>query len=187
MNFKCTLGCLILLVISSENQADSYINPYIYLERIKIVLDAFQADCGHYPNQQVGLTALLQFDDPCWQGPYIRQRSLKGYRGRPIKYAVHIEQGQPRVQLSTYGEDRWWGTADDIRLSDDIGTRRLKFGKVIDKLVFRKQVAMLLTVLGFYIAVNILIYCLVRLCQFLFRLIKSLVATSPTSPRKSCD
>lgn len=119
--------------------SDTYISPYIYLDKVKQALDEYKNDCSRYPSQNEGLLKLVLSDEPCWNGPYIRIRSLLGYVGRPIKYKVDDETKLNSIELSTYGEDLLWNTADDILLSDDPKKRKFKFDKIIKKLQFRKQ------------------------------------------------
>lgn len=141
-----------------DSVADNYISPYIYLDRIKEGIEAFKKDCSRYPNQYEGLIILVVSDMQCWKGPYINQRLLLGYMDRPIKYEFNKENDSIIFQLSTYGEDLKWNTADDIRLSDDQEIRQYKFGNVIKKLKFRKQIKITLKPLVLFMILALIIY-----------------------------
>ena len=68
----------------------------IDISNLGTALDQFNLDCGGYPTQEQGLSALVQQPAglACWQGPYIKQRSVpKDPWGHPYHYRIPGQNG----------------------------------------------------------------------------------------------
>ena len=69
-------------------------------------LDTFRLDVGRYPNNQEGLSALLQRPSGVdrWDGPYLKTNIPPDPWSRPYNYRSPGEGGQPYL-IWTYGAD----------------------------------------------------------------------------------
>jgi len=91
------------------------------IENASLALTTYYLDCGTYPTEQQGLSALSDkpTTDPVsdqWDGPYLSRPILQDPWGREYIYRVPGEQGQPFGILS-YGSDGLEGgegEAEDI-------------------------------------------------------------------------
>jgi general secretion pathway protein G len=78
---------------------------------LRIALERYRADCGHYPTAREGLRALVRNPDRIgWKGPYITLLKPDPW-GTEYLYARHADG---RMDLRSAGPDRTGGTADDI-------------------------------------------------------------------------
>ena len=68
----------------------------IDISNLETALDQFNLDCGKYPTQEEGLSALVKQPAglACWQGPYIKQRAVpKDPWGHPYHYRIPGQHG----------------------------------------------------------------------------------------------
>ena len=75
------------------------------IDALEKSLDQYRLDTGHYPNQQQGLTALVNrpSDEPKWDGPYLR----KGLPPDPWgnAYLFKIPGDKAEFEISSFGKD----------------------------------------------------------------------------------
>ncbi|HSR72824.1 MAG TPA: type II secretion system major pseudopilin GspG [Kiloniellales bacterium] len=78
----------------------------IQIERLSNVLDLYRLEVGRYPDEQMGLDALIERppDVETWNGPYLRNAdSLTDPWGRPYIYRYPGEHGE--FDLYSLGAD----------------------------------------------------------------------------------
>jgi general secretion pathway protein G len=78
----------------------------IDISNLGTALDQFNLDCGKYPTQEQGLSALVKqpAGEACWQGPYIKQRAVpKDPWGHPYHYRIPGQDGT--YDLFSFGGD----------------------------------------------------------------------------------
>lgn len=78
----------------------------IQIERLSNVLDLYRLEVGRYPDEQMGLDALMERppDVETWNGPYLRNAdSLTDPWGRPYIYRYPGEHGE--FDLYSLGAD----------------------------------------------------------------------------------
>ena len=75
------------------------------LDALEKALDQYRLDTGHYPNTEIGLTALVQrpANEPKWAGPYLRKDVPLDPWGKPYVYKAPGEKGD--FDLLSYGKD----------------------------------------------------------------------------------
>ena len=75
------------------------------LDALEKALDQYRLDTGHYPNTELGLTALVQrpANEPKWAGPYLRKDVPLDPWGKPYVYKAPGEKGD--FDLLSYGKD----------------------------------------------------------------------------------
>jgi type II secretion system protein G len=89
-----------------------------HMKQIQLALEAYAKDCGTFPTEEQGLTALIVNPGIAkWAGPYneLQVKSLSDSWGNPIQYQIH----KNGITLWSYGADGKDGTKDDIRLTMD--------------------------------------------------------------------
>lgn len=87
----------------------------LQIENLGMALDAFEFDCGRYPNAQEGLEALRQVPPQVsnWKGPYLKKAVPIDPWGNAYVYmapGVHNKD----FDLYSYGPDQHEGGGDDI-------------------------------------------------------------------------
>jgi general secretion pathway protein G len=87
----------------------------LQVENLAMALDAFEFDCGRYPNSQEGLEALRQAPPqaPNWNGPYLK----KAVPADPWNNSyVYVSPGSRNgdFDLYSYGPDGREGGGDDV-------------------------------------------------------------------------
>ena len=75
------------------------------LDALEKALDQYRLDIGNYPNNELGLKALVErpADQPKWAGPYLRKSVPLDPWGKPYVYKVPGEKGD--FDLVSYGKD----------------------------------------------------------------------------------
>jgi general secretion pathway protein G len=79
-------------------------------------LDAFEVDCGRYPTEQEGLTALYQApsDVKNWHGPYVKEGVAKDPWGQAYVYRLPGRNNTASFDLLSPGPNGQEGDGDDI-------------------------------------------------------------------------
>lgn len=75
------------------------------IDALEKALDQYRLDIGSYPNNELGLKALVErpADQPKWAGPYLRKAVPLDPWGKPYVYKVPGEKGD--FDLVSYGKD----------------------------------------------------------------------------------
>jgi len=75
------------------------------IDALEKALDQYRLDTGHYPNTELGLSALVQrpATEPKWAGPYLRKEVPLDPWGKPYVYRMPGEKGD--FDLLSYGKD----------------------------------------------------------------------------------
>ena len=75
------------------------------IDALEKALDQYRLDIGNYPNNELGLKALVErpADQPKWAGPYLRKAVPLDPWGKPYVYKVPGEKGD--FDLVSYGRD----------------------------------------------------------------------------------
>jgi len=75
------------------------------LDALEKALDQYRLDVGRYPDQELGLKALVTkpANEPKWAGPYLRKDIPLDPWGRPYVYKFPGEKGE--FDLLSYGKD----------------------------------------------------------------------------------
>jgi general secretion pathway protein G len=75
------------------------------IDALEKALDQYRLDIGSYPNNELGLKALVErpADQPKWAGPYLRKTVPLDPWGKPYVYKVPGEKGD--FDLVSYGKD----------------------------------------------------------------------------------
>lgn len=89
------------------------------IDALEKALDAYRLDAGGYPNNELGLNALVQRppNEPRWNGPYLRKNVPLDPWGRPYLYKIPGEKGE--YDLVSYGKDgQPGGTGENADLTN---------------------------------------------------------------------
>jgi len=89
------------------------------LDALEKALDQYRLDVGRYPDNELGLKALVQkpANEPKWSGPYLRKDVPLDPWGKPYIYKIPGEKGE--FDLLTYGKDgQPGGTGENADLSN---------------------------------------------------------------------
>jgi len=89
------------------------------LDALEKALDQYRLDVGRYPDNELGLKALVQkpTNEPKWSGPYLRKDVPLDPWGKPYIYKIPGEKGE--FDLLTYGKDgQPGGTGENADLSN---------------------------------------------------------------------
>ena len=83
------------------------------IDALEKALDQYRLDIGSYPNNELGLKALVErpADQPKWAGPYLRKAVPPDPWGKPYIYKVPGEKGD--FDLVSYGKDGQPGGAGE--------------------------------------------------------------------------
>ena len=83
------------------------------IDALEKALDQYRLDIGSYPNNELGLKALVErpADQPKWGGPYLRKDVPLDPWGKPYIYKVPGEKGD--FDLVSYGKDGQAGGAGE--------------------------------------------------------------------------
>jgi len=83
------------------------------IDALEKALDQYRLDIGSYPNNELGLKALVErpADQPKWAGPYLRKDVPLDPWGKPYIYKVPGEKGD--FDLVSYGKDGQAGGAGE--------------------------------------------------------------------------
>jgi general secretion pathway protein G len=75
------------------------------IDALEKALDQYRLDIGSYPNNELGLKALVErpADQQKWAGPYLRKAVPLDPWGKPYVYKVPGEKGD--FDLVSYGKD----------------------------------------------------------------------------------
>ena len=75
------------------------------LDALEKALDQYRLDVGRYPDNELGLKALVQkpANEPKWSGPYLRKDVPLDPWGKPYIYKIPGEKGE--FDLLTYGKE----------------------------------------------------------------------------------
>jgi general secretion pathway protein G len=75
------------------------------LDALEKALDQYRLDVGRYPDNELGLNALVQkpTNEPKWAGPYLRKGVPLDPWGKPYLYKIPGEKGE--FDLLSYGKD----------------------------------------------------------------------------------
>jgi general secretion pathway protein G len=75
------------------------------LDALEKALDQYRLDTGRYPDNELGLSALVQkpATEPKWAGPYLRKGVPLDPWGKPYIYKIPGEKGE--FDLLSYGKD----------------------------------------------------------------------------------
>lgn len=111
---------LYLLPIVLSRTATSTRRTPADLAALSNAIDQFRLDCGRYPKQSEGFSAL--YDKPVdakgWNGPYLKMRMPPDVWGFPYHYRCPSPTGRG-YQVLSYGADgRPGGTGDDADISN---------------------------------------------------------------------
>jgi general secretion pathway protein G len=73
------------------------------IDALEKALDQYRLDIGSYPNNELGLKALVErpADQPKWAGPYLRKAVPLDPWGKPYVYKVPGEKGD--FDLGSHG------------------------------------------------------------------------------------
>lgn len=79
------------------------------IDALETALDIYRLDMGYYPNQELGLQALIEPPEntPRWHGPYLEKSIPLDPWGQPYNYRIPGERGE--YDLFSYGKDRQLG------------------------------------------------------------------------------
>jgi general secretion pathway protein G len=81
---------------------------------LSVALDLFEQDCGRYPTDSEGLSALEENPNVAgWKGPYLKTKLKPDPWGNPYTYSVDPENSG-RYLLRSSGPDGQVGNDDDI-------------------------------------------------------------------------
>jgi general secretion pathway protein G len=89
------------------------------LDALEKALDQYRLDIGRYPDNELGLNALVQkpTNEPKWAGPYLRKGVPLDPWGKPYLYKIPGEKGE--FDLLSYGKDgQPGGTGENADLSN---------------------------------------------------------------------
>jgi len=89
------------------------------IDALEKALDQYRLDTGRYPNNELGLKALVErpASEPKWSGPYLRKDVPPDPWGRPYVYKVPGEKGE--FDLLSYGKDgQPGGTGENADLTN---------------------------------------------------------------------
>lgn len=91
------------------------------IDALEKALDQYRLDVGHYPNNELGLKALVErpANEPKWAGPYLRKAVPLDPWGKPYVYKMPGEKGGD-FDLLSYGKDGQPGGAGE---ATDISNR----------------------------------------------------------------
>ena len=83
------------------------------LDALEKALDQYRLDIGRYPDNELGLKALVTkpTSEPKWAGPYLRKDVPLDPWGKPYVYKIPGEKGE--FDLLTYGKDGQPGGAGE--------------------------------------------------------------------------
>lgn len=83
------------------------------INALKKALDVYRLDTGHYPDNQVGLGALMTAptNETKWQGPYLQKTIPNDPWDHPYIYRIPSEKGE--FDLISLGADGKQGGTDD--------------------------------------------------------------------------
>jgi general secretion pathway protein G len=83
------------------------------IDALEKALDQYRLDIGRYPDNELGLNALLQrpASEPKWNGPYLRKALPLDPWGKPYIYRMPGEKGE--FDLISYGKDGQPGGAGE--------------------------------------------------------------------------
>lgn len=81
---------------------------------LSLALDLFEHDCGRYPSNDEGLSALVVNPEVSgWKGPYVKGQLSRDPWGNHYSYGLHSEDSR-RYIISSAGPDGQAGTGDDL-------------------------------------------------------------------------
>ena len=89
------------------------------IDALEKALDQYRLDTGHYPNNELGLKALVQrpANEPKWAGPYLRKEVPNDPWGKPYVYKMPGEKHD--FDLLSLGKDgQPGGTGEGADLSN---------------------------------------------------------------------
>ncbi len=112
------LGILVSIVIprltgrSKEARVQA---ARLQIENLSMALDAYEFDCGHYPNSQDGLEALREAPPTAanWKGPYLKKTVPTDPWSNPYVYRSPGSHNKD-FDLLSLGPDQREGGSDDI-------------------------------------------------------------------------
>lgn len=85
------------------------------IDALETALDIYRLDMGSYPDQDLGLKALVQQpeNNPKWKGPYLEKTIPLDPWGQPYNYRMPGEGRE--YDLFSYGKDRkLGGTGENV-------------------------------------------------------------------------
>ena len=84
------------------------------IDALEKALDQYRLDVGHYPNNELGLKALVErpANEPKWAGPYLRKAVPLDPWGKPYVYKMPGEKGGD-FDLVSFGKDGQPGGAGE--------------------------------------------------------------------------
>ena len=114
-----TALCLAVLVagcatLPSGGRPEAQVNATrATVAALSVAIDLFEVDCGRYPTEAEGLSALVQNPGvDGWQGPYVRGENVfVDPWGTALKLTTHPGKS---YRVFSAGPDRVFGSADDI-------------------------------------------------------------------------
>lgn len=81
---------------------------------LSLALDLFEHDCGRYPTNDEGLSALVVDSGISgWKGPYVKGQLSRDPWGNHYAYGLHSEDSRQYI-ISSAGPDGQTGTEDDL-------------------------------------------------------------------------
>jgi general secretion pathway protein G len=119
MAILATLAVIVIPKFAGRSEQARVTATMTGIARVETALDAFEVDCGRYPTEQEGLTALVEvpadLDNPdLWKGPYLKDRAPKDGWGRPFVYNQPGRHNTHGVDIYSAGPNGQDGDGDDI-------------------------------------------------------------------------
>ncbi|WP_373987775.1 type II secretion system major pseudopilin GspG [Duganella sp. BuS-21] len=90
------------------------------IESFDKALEQFRLDTGHYPNSEVGLSALFiePVDEPMWHGAYLKKSLPLDPWDHPYVYRMPGTNGRDFEVLSLGGDGKAGGAGEDADITN---------------------------------------------------------------------
>lgn len=111
-----TLAAIVIPKFAGRTEQARVTAARTQISNLETSLDAYETDCGSYPQGSDGLRSLLEkpSDVEGWRGPYIKKELPPDPWGRPYVYECPGKHNADGYDIMSPGPDGQAGTDDDI-------------------------------------------------------------------------
>jgi general secretion pathway protein G len=110
------LAAIVVPKFSGRTEQAKLTSAKTQISNLETALDAYETDCGGYPQGSDGLRSLTEKPGTCddWRGPYMKKGIPPDPWGHPYVYECPGKHDEKSYDLMSAGPDGQAGTADDI-------------------------------------------------------------------------
>lgn len=111
-----TLAAIVIPKFAGRTEQARTTAARTQISNLETSLDAYETDCGSYPQGADGLRALIENTTNAegWRGPYLKKEIASDPWGRPYVYECPGKHNTTGYDLMSLGQDGQAGTDDDI-------------------------------------------------------------------------